>query len=94
MGDHISMSISVDSHSDETLNQSPLALLLRQQYEFPFGIDIVQFIIHNYFIFVFQEESVCEKSVWLKVERSFQQSSHEVCDLLHNKLQYLLTCRV
>ena len=37
MGDRISMSISVDSPSDETLNQGPLVLLLQQQYEFPFG---------------------------------------------------------
>ena len=42
----------------------------------------------------FQEEALCEKTVWSKVERSFQQSSHEVCELLHNKLQYLHTCRV
>ena len=37
------MSISDDSHSDKTLNRGPLALLLRRQYEFPFGINIVQF---------------------------------------------------
>ena len=43
MGDCISMSISADSPSDETLNRGPLALLLRRQYEFPFGINIVQF---------------------------------------------------
>ena len=43
----ISMSISVDSPLDETLNRGPLALLLRQQYEFPFGI-----IIKSYFKFV------------------------------------------
>ena len=43
MNDHISMSISVDSPFDETLNRGPLALHLRRQYEFPFGIDIVQF---------------------------------------------------
>ena len=43
MGYRISMSIYVDSPLDETLNRGPLALLLRQQYEFPFGIDIVQF---------------------------------------------------
>ena len=41
--DRISMSISVDSPSDETLNQDPLALLLWQQYEFPFWISVVQF---------------------------------------------------
>ena len=45
MGDHISKSISVDSPSDDALNQGPLALLLRRQYEFPFGINIVQFSI-------------------------------------------------
>ena len=49
MGDRCGMSISADSPSDETLNLSPLALLLRQ-YEFPFGINIVQFSI---FIFIF-----------------------------------------
>ena len=35
--------------SDETLNQGPLALLL--QYEFPFGINIVQFSIFTFFSF-------------------------------------------
>ena len=34
-----------DSALDETLNRGPLALLMRQQYEFPFGINIVQFSI-------------------------------------------------
>ena len=47
MGDRSGMSISVDSPSDETLNRGPLALLLLQQYEFPFGINIVQFSIFN-----------------------------------------------
>ena len=45
MCDHSGMSISADSPSDETLNRGPLALLLRRQYEFPFGINIVQFSI-------------------------------------------------
>ena len=36
MGDRISMSITVDCPSDETLNQSPLVLLLQRQYEFPY----------------------------------------------------------
>ena len=49
MGDRISMPISTDSPSDETLNRGPLALLLRRQYEFPFGIDIVQLSIFNLF---------------------------------------------
>ena len=31
-----------DSSSNETSNRGPLALLLRRQYEFPFGINIVQ----------------------------------------------------
>ena len=43
MGDRCGMSISADSPLDETLNRGPLALLLRRQYEFPFGINIVQF---------------------------------------------------
>ena len=46
---YISMSISVDSPSDDTLNRGPLALLLWRQYEFPCGIDIVQ--ISFFFIF-------------------------------------------
>ena len=37
------MSISVNSPIDETLNRGPPALLLRRLYEFPFGIDKVQF---------------------------------------------------
>ena len=43
MGDRSIMSISGDSPSDETFNGGPLALLLLQQYQFPFGINIVQF---------------------------------------------------
>ena len=39
------MSISADSTSDETLNRGPLALLLHRQYEFPSGINLVQFSI-------------------------------------------------
>ena len=45
MGVRSGMSISADSPLDETLNRGPLALLLRRQYEFPFGINIVQFSI-------------------------------------------------
>ena len=45
MGDRSGMSISADSPSDDTLNQGPLALLLHRQYEFPFGINKVQFSI-------------------------------------------------
>ena len=52
MDDRISMSISDDSPSDETLNRGPLALLLRRQYEFPFGINIVQFSC-SCFMFMF-----------------------------------------
>ena len=47
IGDRRGMLISADSPWDETLNQGPLLLLLRQQYEFPFGINIV----HFFFIF-------------------------------------------
>ena len=43
MDDRISILIFVDSPSDETLNRGPLVLLLRQQHELPFGINIVQF---------------------------------------------------
>ena len=48
MVDRSGMSIPVDSPSDETLNLSPL--VLRRQYEFPFRIIIVQFLI---FFFIF-----------------------------------------
>ena len=49
MGDRSGMSISADSPSDETLNRGPLALLLWRQYEYPFGINIVQFLIFSFF---------------------------------------------
>ena len=38
---------SVESSSYETLNRGPLMLLLRRQYESPFGIDIVLFFFHS-----------------------------------------------
>ena len=44
---------SADSPSDETLNRGPLAQLLGQQYEFPFGINIVQFSFFFFFNFQF-----------------------------------------
>ena len=50
MGERSGMSIYADSPSNETLNRGPLALLLRRQYEFRFGIDIVQF---SFFFFQF-----------------------------------------
>ena len=56
MGDCCGMSISADSPSDKTLNGGPLALLLRRQYEFPFGINIVQF---SFFL-----SSACFKSAF------------------------------
>ena len=43
MDGRISMSIFGDILSDETLNRGPLVMLLRRQYEFPFGINIVIF---------------------------------------------------
>ena len=50
----ICMSISADSSSNETLNRGPLVLLLQRQYEFPFGIDKVQFsIFFNLFSILF-----------------------------------------
>ena len=49
------MSISANSASDETLNRGPLALLLRRQYEFPFGISIMQFS----FFFPVQLDNIC-----------------------------------
>ena len=47
MGDRCGVSISADIPLDETLSRGPMALLLRRQYEFPFGINIVQFSIFN-----------------------------------------------
>ena len=54
MGDRIShsMSISADSPSDETLNRGPLAQLLWRQYEFAFGIIIVNFYDEFSFLFM------------------------------------------
>ena len=46
MGDRSGMSISTDSPLDETLNRGPLVLLLLRQYEFSFGISLVQFFFH------------------------------------------------
>lgn len=43
---------------------------------------------------IFQDELSVEKEVWKKVERSYQQSSREVSELLHNKLQYLTTLQL
>ena len=52
MGDRISMPISVGSSSDETLSRGPW-LLLRQRYELPFGINVVQFSYIFLYIFFF-----------------------------------------
>ena len=58
-GDRISIQFFADSPLGETLNQGPLALLLQRQYEFPFGIDIVQLIF-------FKECSNLAVSVWYR----------------------------
>ena len=63
MGDCISMSISVDSPSDETLNRGPLALLLWRQYKFPFGINIVKFSIFFQFQFCTYDNNSCNSHV-------------------------------
>ena len=57
MDDRISMSISGDKPSDETLNRDrSLALLLRRQHEFPIKFNIVQYsffqILKHYNLFV------------------------------------------
>ena len=54
VGDRSGMSISADNTSDETLNRGPLALLLRRQYEFPFGITTLQFTIFFLFFHFFR----------------------------------------
>ena len=59
MGDLIDMSISVDSPSDETLNGGSLALLLRRQYKFPFGINTVCSAIFNLFFLSFYVPAGC-----------------------------------
>ena len=51
MGDRSSMSKFADSPLDNTLSSGPLALLLRRQYEFPFGIDIASAISKFLFFF-------------------------------------------
>ena len=58
MGDCCGMSISADSPLDET--RGPLALLLRRQYEFPFGINIVHFSIFIFMVVI--KHSTC---LWL-----------------------------
>ena len=63
MSDRISMSISVDSSSDETLNQGSLVLLLWQQYEFPFWINIAQFSF--FFFFRFNAQIVTTATAFL-----------------------------
>ncbi|KAJ8312970.1 hypothetical protein KUTeg_010343 [Tegillarca granosa] len=40
------------------------------------------------------DDSSVEKELWKKVEKSYQQSSREVSELLHNKLQYLATLQL
>ena len=62
MGDRSGMPISADSPSDETLNQGPLALILHRQYEFPFGINIVQISIFKFmFLLIMGVESTYQK---------------------------------
>ena len=46
---------SQHSPSDETLNRGTLALLLRRQYEFPFGIKIEQFSFFSIFKFFYSQ---------------------------------------
>ena len=58
MGDCSGMSISADSSLDEILNRGPLALLLRRQYEFPFGINIVQFFFSIFHGISFREKII------------------------------------
>ena len=72
MGDRCGMSISADSPSDETLNRGLLALLLWRQYEFPFGINIVQFSIFfdRYCFRVEDVETPYHESKWTIVYRS------------------------
>ena len=72
MDDFISMSISVDSPSDETLNRGPLALLLWRQYELPFGVDIVRFSIFNFQFFLIKACSLAElKSTFREDGKNF-----------------------
>ena len=62
MGDRSGMPISADSPSDETLNQGPLALILHRQYEFPFGINIVQILIFKFmFLLIMGVEATYQK---------------------------------
>ena len=72
MGDRCGMSISADSSSDETLNRGPLALLLRRQYEFPSGNNIVQFSI----FFFFTHQSKVVPSISPDLYYTFQVDNH------------------
>ena len=79
MDDRISMSISTDSPSDETLDRGPLALLLRWQYEFLFGINIEQISIFNFLFFNIS-----------KVEENHMKKS---CECFFITIDYFLICQ-
>ena len=58
--------ISADSPSDETLNRSLLALLLRRQYEFLFEIKIVHFHFFFYSEWLFLSQKILFKVATLQ----------------------------
>ena len=58
MDDRTNKSISVDISSDKTINRGLLALLLRRQCEFPFGVNIVKFSISVFPIFSGKRDDV------------------------------------
>ena len=61
MGARISMSISADSPSDETLNRSPLALLFHRQHEFPFEKCNFQFFQFSHMYGKVSQDAHCQE---------------------------------
>ena len=66
----------INSHSDETFKPRSFALLLRRQYEFHFRIDIVQFSIYFFFLYLCLKllfvviVPELEEKIWLSVSKS------------------------
>ena len=97
MSDRCGMSISADSPSDETLNRGPLALLLRRQYEFPIGINIVQFSIFQFSIFNLwdiSQPSFTEKNFWCSFSWFLIYKWVAQTHTLHVLLLYLLQTNI
>ena len=88
------MSISADSPSDENLNRGPLALLLRRQYEFPFGINKVQFSIFSIYLCssFFCQQAVISPLVHYFVNKTLETDAEALCSSLMSTVKNLAAC--